>query len=271
VAFSASAAQPLAFLDALCCPDDGADLRAGEGGPVCVRCKRGFPVEDGILRMPPLAEAWDAGELADIESERRQRDLEARHYDRLLGLRLLSLFEIPATLRPLRLGPAACVLEVGCGTGRFTTRLAVRGSAVVAVDHSLASLQVLRRKLRPEHSDRVCLVQGSATCLPVRAGWATHALACQMLEHLPSSAMRAQAVAELSRVLAPAGRAAVSAYWHTPGLRGVLRREGRHSGAIFFHRFDRREFGALLETDFHLRSLTGFLIYILLAHCQNKD
>jgi ubiquinone/menaquinone biosynthesis C-methylase UbiE len=202
-----------------------------------------------------------------MEAERRQRDREAGQYDRLRGLRLLSLAEIPATLRPLQAGRGDRVVEAGCGTGRITTRLASICDKLCAVDHSLQSLRILRRKLHGRPG-RIQLVQADLTRLPVRQDWATRALASQVLEHLPGEALRLQAVAELWRVLEPGGQLAVSVYRHLPLLRSLLPREGRHSGAIFFHRFEREEFARLLQPPFRIDRLTGRLIYLWLAHCH---
>jgi hypothetical protein len=91
-----------------------------------------------------------------------------------------------------------------------------------------------------------------------------------MLEHLPSHEIRQAAVSEIARALAPGGRLALSAYWHAPLLRAVLRREGKHSGAIFYHRFSRDELRALLESEFDVHSLSGRLVYLLLAHATRR-
>jgi ubiquinone/menaquinone biosynthesis C-methylase UbiE len=204
-----------------------------------------------------------------VDMERRQRDHEAERYDRLLALRLLSLAEIPVTLGPMELSPQARVVEIGCGTGRFTTRLQRTGAAVIAVDHSLDSLRVLRRKLSSQADNAVQLVQAEAARLPVTSGWATHALAAQVLEHLPCT-LRERAAAELARVLLPEGRIAVSVYWHAPGLRSLLAQDGWHSAAIPFHRFSRPELAGLLRPSFRIDRLTGCLIYLLLAHGRKR-
>jgi ubiquinone/menaquinone biosynthesis C-methylase UbiE len=220
--------------------------------------------------MLPLHSRWDADEMANTASEQGQRDQEAALYDGLLGLRLLSRWEIPATLRPLRITEADRVLEVGCGTGRLTLPVAERGGELLAVDHSLESLRVLRRKLSPTVAASVLLVQGDATCLPVQTAWATCTLSSQMLEHLPSAAMRAGAVAELGRCVRQGGRIALSGYWFAPALCWLLPREGKHSGKIFFHRFTRAELRQLLETHFVVKQMSSRLVYILLAHGRRR-
>lgn len=212
----------------------------------------------------------DRGSAAEVEAERRQRDLEAEQYDRLWPLQLFSRWEIPATLGPLQVGGEDRVLEVGCGTGRMTLRLLGRCRELIAVDHSLESLRVLRRKLPSRAAGPMLLIQGDATRLPIRSGWASRALSCQMLEHLPTPEMRREAVVELGRVLRRGGRAALSGYWYPPGLGWLLKREGKHSGAIFFHRFTHGEFRALLEPELRIEQLTARLVYVLLAHARRR-
>jgi ubiquinone/menaquinone biosynthesis C-methylase UbiE len=124
----------------------------------------------------------------------------------------------------------------------------------------MESLQVLRGKLADRK--RCLLAQGDAACLPVRDGWADAVLSSQMLEHLPTEALRAAAIREMRRMLKPGGRLAISAYQRLP----LLPREGKHSGEIFFHRFNGTELRGLLEQHFRVESLSGALIYILLAH-----
>lgn len=260
------------LLSSLACPDDQSPVIVSSHQQVgCPRCGRIFNWEDGILEMLPLHPSWSSTELQEAAGERAQRDLEASRYDALLGLRLLSPLEIPATLQPLHLGAADRVLEVGCGTGRFTLPLASRCRELLAVDHSLESLRVLRRKLPTSIQSSVLLVQGDATRLPVQTGWATRALSCQMLEHLPSEEMRERAVSELARCLGAGGRIALSGYWFAPLLRWLLPREGKHSGAIYFHRFTRSEFQQLLDPYFLVERISSRLVYILLAHGRKRD
>ena len=259
-------------LDALCCPDDGANpLVEHPGGLLCPACGRRFRQEEGIWEMLPLSPPSQAsGDL--VSAERRQRDQEAVRYDSLWGLRLLSRLELPATLDPLRVMAEDRAADIGCGTGRFTLPLVRAGAQVVAVDHSGESLRVLARKLKAGAGlSRPLLVRGDVTRLPIRNGWATRAVCAQVLEHLPTPELRRAVVDELARVLAPEGRAALSAYWYAPLLRGLLRREGMHSGAIYYHRFERRELAELLERRFVVERLTGRLVYVLLAHLRRRD
>lgn len=204
-----------------------------------------------------------AAPAPDVLSERAQRDREASVYDGILALRLLSVLEIPVTLRALRAGKIDRIVEVGCGTGRFSALLAQTGAACVFLDHSLASLRILRSKLPPEELGRVLLIQADASQLPLADAWATRLLSAQMLEHLPGPEFRSQAVREMARALAPSGRLVLSAYQYLPG---ITPREGRHSGEIYFYRFTSRELRQLLEeSGLRVDALGRWLVYVLLA------
>jgi ubiquinone/menaquinone biosynthesis C-methylase UbiE len=264
----------------LACPADGAaplalsvTRQAGpdvveRGALTCPVCGRTYPIEDGIPRLLPDPETLPPDERAEKERERNRRDAEAGVYDANRMLRILGRWEIPATLRELSPRPEECVVEVGCGTGRFTEQIAPRCRRVLAFDFSIESLKVARSRVP---SPSVQFLQADACRLPLRAEVADRALSCQMLEHLPSPAARGAAVAQIARALRPGGTCVVSAYWHSPFTRLAGSKQGHHDGAIYFYRFDRREFRELLETRFEVRSLTARLIYVLLARVTRRS
>lgn len=118
--------------------------------------------------------------------------------------------EIPraffATLRPLlaaaRGGPP--LLELGCGSGLLTERLAAAGARVIGVDVSRAMLARARRRCAP-HAGRVRLLRRDLRALrlpPVHA----LALACHdVVNHLPSRPALRRALGRVRRALAPGG------------------------------------------------------------------
>lgn len=162
------------------------------------------------------------------------------------------------------------MVEVGCGTGRLTLPIVRHGASVVAVDHSIASLQVLRAKLERVPGHRVLLIQADATALPVRSAWASHVIASQVIEHLPTARLRKRLVEEMARTLAPDGRFALSGYRDWPALRKFLPVEGHHSNTIYFHRFSSAELQDLLQPSLQVDRITGQLIYILLAQGRKR-
>jgi ubiquinone/menaquinone biosynthesis C-methylase UbiE/uncharacterized protein YbaR (Trm112 family) len=254
----------------LACPIDHCSplTRLGDEALGCPTCGARYALADGIPRMLPPDDARDREEAAQTAKERTQRDREAGHYDANRLLRALSIAEIPMTLARLASRPADVVVEIGCGTGRVTRPLSTRCGEVWALDHSVDSLRRAREKVG---DGRVRFVQADAGYLPLRNGAADRALSCQMLEHLPSAALRERAVTEAARVLKPGGKFVISAYWHSPLTRLWGEKQGHHSGMIYYYRFSRPEFRQLLARAFAVEGITRRLLYILLAACHKKE
>jgi SAM-dependent methyltransferase len=99
------------------------------------------------------------------------------------------------------------LLDLGCGTGRFTVLAAERlGARVWGVDRSAEMLREARA--RPGAA-RVGWKQADATSLPFKDGW-FDAVHSHLVLHLVDD--RQAAVAEMRRVLAPGGRAVVGTF-----------------------------------------------------------
>ena len=95
--------------------------------------------------------------------------------------------------------PVRRVLDVGCGTGRFTAFLAdLFGTAAVGIDGSVA---MLRERLQPAGLS-LSYLSADAAALPLRTGTMDLAL-LSMVYHLFPSAPAA--IAELQRVILPGG------------------------------------------------------------------
>jgi len=97
--------------------------------------------------------------------------------------------------------------DIGCGNGRHAVILAETADRVLALD---ASRSLLARADRPG----IERLQGDAARLPITDDAVDVAVYVATLHHLPSRSTRRESLAELARVLAPGGRALVSA-WST--------------------------------------------------------
>ena len=148
--------------------------------------------------------------LPEIDFAERQR----RHYDRVaeayaanLGyphtqeyMRYLDA-EFLALMPPGRLGT---VVELCCGTGEAYARVAQKADFAVGLDVSFEMLKRARR-LHPEFR----VVQGDATRLPMREGFADAVIIHGGIHHVPN---RLDLFREIRRILRPGGRL----YFHEP-------------------------------------------------------
>jgi tRNA (uracil-5-)-methyltransferase TRM9 len=104
-------------------------------------------------------------------------------------------------------------LDLGCGNGRHAPPLGTVTDRVLAADVSHGLLDAARERLRDEPTP-VDLLQADAATVPVRSDAIAVAIYVATLHHLPSRDARVGSLDELARVLAPDGRALVSA-WST--------------------------------------------------------
>jgi len=207
----------------LVCPACRVALDAATGGYACPSCATSYPVRDGVVRMlPPLSRA-----------ERQVRgafDFEHRRYASARYLRIspalvddwLADVRLPADYFKGRM-----VLDVGCGTGRWTYAMATLGARVVAVDFSDAAVETTRRATKD--LDGVDVVQASLFHLPFRPAQFDFVVSWGVLHHTQRTARAFEAIAPLVR---PGGHLHVMVYERrsplkvagTEALRWVMRR-----------------------------------------------
>lgn len=104
-------------------------------------------------------------------------------------------------------------LDLGCGNGRHLEPLADRVDHALGLDASRRLLGLARDRAA-DHGYDAALLAGDAARLPLDDGAVDLAVYVATLHHLPSRAGRVASLSELARVLAPGGRALVSA-WST--------------------------------------------------------
>lgn len=257
-------------IEILRCPFDRSRLSAGDRAMECSHCGRMFPVVEGIPSFvtPDLATAHALEEWLNKQSEMQARDTQARHYDHLLGLALMSPVEKRMTLRALqgrgeRFGVLA---EIGCGTGRMLQHFARLADVVIGVDFSLESLKICRQRMEMAgKGERTLLLHADACFLPLADGVLDAVASCQLVEHLPSDRLRQQVLAEMARVLKHGGRFAVSGYHWSWLTRWSGAKQGMHRGGIYYYRFTREEFHTLVNAHLPVESLRSVLGYVWLA------
>ena len=102
-----------------------------------------------------------------------------------------------AALEPLRLAPGMAVLDLAAGTGKLTSALAADGARVIAVEPVA--------EMRAALPEAVTALDGTAESIPLEAGSVDLVTVAQAFHWFDGPA----ALAEIHRVLRPAGRLAV--------------------------------------------------------------
>lgn len=234
----------LELLQQILCPIDAGTLvlEGARQDPVlngsarCARCGLLYRVENGILLLLEHNQ-----KLMDPECvrEAEARDVDAAKYHTYCS-DVGDRKEIPPTLCMLGDVEGKRVLELGCGTGRYSVELAGKGASFTGVDFSHDSLKLLASAM--PQGGRSGLVLADATKFQTLPHSFDLVLCAQVLQHLPTAALRDNLYAHVAQQLAPGGFFVCNAYHHHLGWRiQGLPKEGRHESGIFYHRFNRKE------------------------------
>ncbi len=248
---------PLPLLTRLRCSNDGGVLRAAAEGPDrfladgtvhCESCGRAFPVRQGVLSL--LDEARLHAESA---VEMQVRDVRSRALAEGERREWRSHFadatEVEPTLTAVGAEAGMTVCELGCGPGRYTTALAARAAAVVAVDVSRIGLLVLRDKLEAEA--QVALVHADVAA-PYGAPQAFDRVLSTLHSNLADGAHRARTLRLMADSLTDQGRVVVSMHhYSTRDLVERTPRGGRYpDSGIYRYHMTPRESGVELAPWF---------------------
>jgi len=104
------------------------------------------------------------------------------------------------------------VLDVGCGTGRMTLEIAPRVAAVHGIDFSPRSVEILLRKVADLGLEDVTAATQDITADVQFDGVFDAAVSVQVVQHVPSDALRFAALRNVFGALRPGGRLVVSVY-----------------------------------------------------------
>lgn len=166
--------------------------------------------EDEDSRFRAECEA-DRQKLAAIRSARetQAQDYFAAHaetWDELRRLHSADALVEDALVDALGKAPLGHVLDIGTGTGRMAEIFAANAERVVALDKSPAMLRVARARLQHLVGERIEMVQGDFTSLPLAAASVDTVLFHQVLHFAQNPA---DALREAARVTRPGGRVAI--------------------------------------------------------------
>jgi len=181
------------------------------------------------------------GPVAAQRIEQELRDSQVDIYDAHRDERFWSVITRHVR-KALALARDDRVVDLGSGVGRQTIPFSEECGRIVALDFSHGSMaELLRRKALPA-------VQASITDVPLADRSFDKALCCEVLQHLPSDAMRRAGVAEAFRVLRPGGTFVLVVYnWNGFQAKFKYDKEGYFKGALFYHAFERDELRELLD------------------------
>ena len=209
---------------------------------LCGKCHRQFCIDNGILRMYEYIDD-------DVQVEVKARDIEAYKYDKRLEKRLTT--EINPTLSMIGSVKDKDIIEYGCGTGRFTTRLAKNAKTIIASDISLESLRILQNKILDKNLTNIALVHADGVQLNFIENSFDIALSLQVLEHIPHKWQRTKLYNSIYKILRPGGECIHSVYFYD--MRQRIRNKskiGKHSNGIFFRYYTVTELRSELEPYF---------------------
>ncbi len=194
--------------DCFCCPDCAGRLAADGPRLVCERCRHEFPVVGGIPRFTEQAHLasfgrqWNAYEVARDDEDR-------------------ATFEAKTGIAPAALS-GLCVLDAGCGGGRYSKIAGEAGARVVAIDHSTAVEKAARLCAALPN---VSFAQADLKRLPLRAATFDFVFSIGVMHH----DVQTRAVFDsVSRMVKPGGKLAVWLYrknqWWQERINASIRR-----------------------------------------------
>jgi SAM-dependent methyltransferase len=198
------------------CVEDGGELVPATADRVlvnttvaCAQCGSTRHVTDGVLDL------LDAGTL-NPES-RRELGVRERQWaaDTLRPLTEVDRAEMDPHLEALALRPEHCVLEFGCGSGRFTRELQMSGARIVAVDFSKEALASIAQWA----GENVALVRADVAHVRLSPSAFDRVLST-VTSNLPTAGLRENLFRAVAAGLAPNGRFVCGAHYY--GLRARM-------------------------------------------------
>jgi ubiquinone/menaquinone biosynthesis C-methylase UbiE len=162
-----------------------------------------------VVEVEGASAVRDPEEVRERRVVRRVYDRIASQYDRRVGpISEVDRYfiAVEAAFVLAHVGAGDRVLDVGCGTGRYTVQFLDTTPAVVGLDLSLAMVGQARSKaLGGERQGRGGWAQGEMACLPFASGSFDVVTCVLAMMHLARSE-RQRVFDEVARVLVPGGR-----------------------------------------------------------------
>lgn len=221
----------------------------------CLDCGARYSIEEGILDLLEIATLQDERSQLEIQVRDAKAKTEVSPQNRGID----DILEMETSLVCLGMGAGRIILELGCGTGRFTRQLAQRFDAVLALDFSMESLRANILTLASER-DNVGFVRADINQLRLKSASFDAALST-LYSNLPTREMRMTCTKIVHDALKPKGRYVMSA--HHQHLRRVLKRlpmADRYKNGIFYQNFTKASLKQELALYFPHASLNSICI-----------
>jgi 2-polyprenyl-3-methyl-5-hydroxy-6-metoxy-1,4-benzoquinol methylase len=170
-----------------------------------------------------------------------------------------------ALRRWLHVSPGVSVLDVGCGVGRWSRRLAARGARVTGVDLSPTMIAEAKERAAGEGLAHLCRFEAQDLSELEAGATFDLVLGVTVLQHILDPGALHAAVVRMARHLKPGGRMVL--------LEAAPTRQARHCDSSIFRARPRSEYLALFaKCGLELRALSGVdpapFKYRLLPHLK---
>jgi SAM-dependent methyltransferase len=206
-----------------------------EGYARCSRCGMNYKIAGGIL------EVIDEQAIANVSrSEMEIRDAMLQRPSIVVNREdpIFSRIEWQATMEAFGELTGKSILELGCGTGKYTRDLAASADSVLAIDLSLPSLRIAATSLAGRRN--VGLVRADVGKLRINNERFDLALST-LHSNLPTEEIRIFSVRTAWDSLRQNGKYVLSVHRHD--IRKILRGEAsecRYANGIFYKTFTKR-------------------------------
>jgi ubiquinone/menaquinone biosynthesis C-methylase UbiE len=221
-------------LHLLCCPDDRANLAAGEGCLECSGCGRQFAVKrERVVELLPTSppEVLDSRDIthgyadayAGLLSQPLALDKTAQPWEvgHSLGHRVFLAEQLRAVRGALGHGRLACLADVSAGAGGLTFALRHSADVVLHCDLDAASISAGWQRAEREGAENLLFVRCDYLRLPFRAQALQGVVSTDTLHRGPTHEQ--EVLKEIRRVMDPRGVAVVD----FKAVRRVYRKDPR--------------------------------------------
>ncbi len=127
------------------------------------------------------------------------------------------------------------VLDVGCGTGNFSIKLARKGLEVVGVDVSRPMLEKARKKVKELDEElKISFQKMDATDLDFSDGSFDDAFSMATIEFIPDEVKR-EFVQEMLRVVKPGGKVLIGTITADSAWGEMYKEQAKSKESVFYH------------------------------------